>query len=396
MSAHWFVRTLVTSFLVVSALSAVRPMVAYRALEIGATPTQVGVIAASYAMFAIFLAVPIGRWVDRLGEPRFIVAGTLVIACTSATLTLIGSVPGLILSHAILGIGQILTVVGLQSLLTSGSSAAGFDGRFGMFAVAASLGQIVGPAAGGFVGGLAGAGLDGVFAGASAIGFVAMLVGVSLWRWPPPGHRTQSDRKAETSVKGSAMRRLLGRPGMPRGLFASLTVLASIDILFAYLPVYGEHYRIPVATVGLLLASRAAMSMTARLVMVPLIRLLGRRALLASSLAITATALAILPLAGDRTVWLYVLMSISGIGLGLGQPMTMSWVAASAPITERATALSVRITGNRLGQFLLPSAVGVLAGAAGVAAIFVGLGVMLATSAAAVATASMGSEYEAT
>jgi MFS family permease len=179
---------------------------------------------------------------------------------------------------------------------------------------------------------------------------------------------------------------------MFQALLASLTVLASIDILVAYLPAFGELHAIPVRTVGLLLATQAAAGMTARALMLPLLRVLGRRWLLASSMITTAASLALVPVAAGSTPVLFGLMACAGVGLGLGQPITMSWVAGRAPRTARATALGVRLTANRLGQVVLPAAVGVVAGAAGVAAIFVALGAMLAASGSLVLRAGFGGE----
>ena len=75
------------------------------------------------------------------------------------------------------------------------------------------------------------------------------------------------------------------------------------------------------------------------------------------------------------------------MGTGLGQPMTISWVAARSPRSERATALGIRITGNRASLLIIPPLLGAIAGAAGVAAIFVVLaGALLGGSAVAAAT----------
>jgi MFS family permease len=66
-----------------------------------------------------------------------------------------------------------------------------------------------------------------------------------------------------------------------------------------------------------------------------------------------------------------VVVVLLGLGLGVGQPLTMSWLAEVAPAGLRGRAMSLRLTGNRLGQVLIPSAVGLVAagvGAAGVLA----------------------------
>lgn len=377
----WYGRALVTALLAITAINAVRPMVSYRAIEFGATPFEVGVVAGSYALLSFLVAVPIGRWVDRFGESRFLVAGAAVIALVAFTLVDITSIGGLAMAQAVLGIGQVLCIVALQSLVASGGDPVARDARVGVFSVVASLGQIAGPALGGLVGGRSSADLSHVFVMSAGFALAATLAAASLLRWRPKRERPAVTADPAAGAAIPTALRLSRLQGMPQAMLASLTVLASIDILVAYMPVYGELHGISVGTVGLLLATQAASSMAARILMLPLIRRLGRRWLLASSMLVTASSLAVLPLAGADTTILYMLMACGGIGLGLAQPITISWVAGRAPTGTRATALGVRLTANRLGQLLLPAAVGVIAGAAGVAAIFVSLGVLLTGSA---------------
>ena len=79
---------------------------------------------------------------------------------------------------------------------------------------------------------------------------------------------------------------------------------------------------------------------------------------------------------------LYVLMvgSGSGSGIGLCQPIAIAWVAGAVRPSVRETAMSVRMVGNRLGQTIVPLGVAALAGAAGAAAAFVAPAALLAAS----------------
>jgi MFS family permease len=94
----------------------------------------------------------------------------------------------------------------------------------------------------------------------------------------------------------------------------------------------------------------------------------GRRRLLVTS--IVAAAGAMLATALPIPVWLLApVLLVLGFGLGVGQPLTMSWLAESAPPGLRGRAMSLRLVGNRTGQVLLPGAAGLVAagmGAAGV------------------------------
>jgi MFS family permease len=90
----------------------------------------------------------------------------------------------------------------------------------------------------------------------------------------------------------------------------------------------------------------------------------GRRLLLAGSMSVAAACLVAMPLV-PWEVPMVVLMAVGGFGLGIGQPVTMSWVAVLASPGTRATALSVRLMGNRVGQMAVPVVAGLVAGSAG-------------------------------
>jgi MFS family permease len=402
MRDFWFPRALTVNLLLAATMHGMRPVVSYRALALDAGPTGIGVIAATYAILAFLIAVPAGRWVDRHGESLFIVAGTAMVAVVGVILAVSTSLPVLALGMACLGAGQVITAVALQSLIANGGSADGRDGRFGVQTVVTSFGQLVGPALAGFLvaaalppgqpttGVLPLQATDGVFWLGAIVGVATCLVALTLWRRPPREHARLTASQTAVTANDTiriAFARVLRVPSMPQAMLASLAVLSTIDIVVAYLPVYGVANGIPVATVGLLLAARAAASMVSRGFMLPLRRLLGRRRLLLFSIVAPALMLVVLPLVGSATIPLFIVMALVGFGLGLGQPLTMSWVATRAPFDIRATAIGVRLSANRLGQVAVPATVGVVAGAAGLTAIFWSLAAMLAVTALVVTTA---------
>lgn len=393
-SEAWFGRILVVGLIMTTALQAIRPMASYKALELGAGPAEVGLVAACFALLSLIVAVPIGRWVDRIGEPRFIVAGAATMAAVSLWMVTIDAIPLLALSQAILGLGHIAMVVGIQTMVVNHGDADGRDGRYGAFAVVVSLGQLVGPALGGLLAGSvarattgnpnAGPATDVVFAVASAAAVAGTLVGLTLWRTRRLASRRARDAHQDEAI-GPALRRVLAVPSMPQAMLASITVLSSVNILIAYLPAYGEATGLSVETVGLLLAIRAGASMTSRILMVPMRRVLGRRNLLVASMVLPAIALAAIVAIGTVAA-LFLAMVLIGFGLGLGQPLTLSWVAGRAPEDLRGTAVAARLGGNRVGQFLLPAGIGILAGFAGLSAVFWTLSILLTLGATFVMT----------
>jgi MFS family permease len=150
------------------------------------------------------------------------------------------------------------------------------------------------------------------------------------------------------------------------------------------MPVLGEQHGIGPGAVGVLLAVRAAASMASRVGIGTLVRRVGRVRLITISAGAAAAALAAMTATGDILV-LVALSVVAGAGLGFGQPLSMTLVVQLVPGHARATALGVRLTGNRLGQVAAPAVAGVVAGSAGAGSVFWLTSAMLVASAVAIA-----------
>ncbi|SEJ37914.1 Predicted arabinose efflux permease, MFS family [Arthrobacter sp. yr096] len=358
---------LIHSALIQAVTFLVRPATTYRALELDVPGFALGLLAASYAVFPLLLALPIGGLVDRLGERRLMAIGAAVVLGCSAFLLFWGtSVPALVAGTALLGAGQLACVVGQQAVVANNAASSRLDSAFGYLTFAASLGQALGPLAISLVGGASvRPNTEAIFLLATAMSLVLFLTTFVM------SGRVSSRRSkasAAGSPKGGAVS-LLRTPGVVRALATSATVLAVVDLTVVYLPALGAERGLTAATVGLLLTVRAVFSMVSRLGLGSVSRRLGRMRLLVLSLAISTVTLAIAAI--PMPVWLlFVVMAFLGLGLGIGQPLTMSWLSAQAPEGQRGRALALRLAGNRVGQVVLPSAIGVVAVGLGAAGVF--------------------------
>ncbi|MFD3381146.1 MULTISPECIES: MFS transporter [unclassified Streptomyces] len=367
----WLLRLVIAFSFAQGAVSMARPAVSYRALALGADERAIGVIAGVYALLPLFAAVPLGRRTDHGRCAPLLPVGVVLIAGGCALSGTANSLAAMAAWSGVMGLGHLSFVIGAQSIVARQSAPPDQDRNFGHFTIGASLGQLVGPiAAGALIGGPD-------MAGTSALallvaGGVAAVSFVSLWRIE---HR---DRPKSRTGRGDRVpvHRILRTRGVPAGIFISLAVLSATDILTAYLPVVGEHRGIAPSVIGLLLSLRAAATIACRLVMTPMLRLLGRAALLSTTCLLGALLCAGIAL--PVPVWgLAVILALLGFCLGVGQPLSMTTVVQAAPDDARSTALALRLTGNRLGQVAAPAAAGLVAGVAGVAAPFVMLGALL-------------------
>ncbi|MER8008677.1 MFS transporter [Streptomyces sp. NPDC094149] len=371
----WLLRLVIAFSFAQGAVSMARPAVSYRALALGADERAVGVIAGVYALLPLFAAVPLGRRTDHGRCVPLLPVGVALIAGGCALSGLADSLWAMAVWSGVMGLGHLCFVIGAQSLVARQSAPHEQDRNFGHFTIGASLGQLVGPiAAGALIGGPD-------MAGTSALALLVAGAGAaaafsSLWRI--------EDRKAVNSRAAQADRVAVGSilraRGVPAGMLISLSVLSATDILTAYLPVVGEHRDIAPSVIGVLLSLRAGATIACRLVLTPLLRLLGRTALLTATCLLAAVLCAGIAL--PVPVWaLGLMLTALGFCLGVGQPLSMTTVVQAAPDGARSTALALRLTGNRLGQVAAPATAGLVAGLVGAAAPFVMLGGLLLLSA---------------
>ena len=378
----WLARILAGVVLTQAALHLARPVTSYRALALGADARAVGLITAAFALVPLVVAVPLGRASDRWRVGHLLTGGIALGAVACVLLGVAGTLWGLALASAVLGLGHLALTLAGQSLIARQSADARHDRDFGLYTAGASLGQLIGPAMAGFALSSAGRSLE----DATTLGFLvaAGLMALAV----PTSFATDRLGRAGRPRDGGLGRplragELIGARGVPAGMFASLALLATVDVLTAYLPVLGVQRGISPAVVGALLSLRAATSILSRLLIPWMIPRLGRIRLLAASAAGSALLTAALPLSGSTAV-LGALLAAAGFLLGIGQPLTMSMVVQAVPSDTRGTALAIRLTGNRFGQVATPAAAGLIAGAAGVSAAFWLLGGLLGLAALAV------------
>lgn len=313
------------------------------------------------------MAVPIGKMVDGRGGTGILIAGGMLVLVTLLALLAPTSLWLLAIAISALGVGHLALVVAGQTLIAKGSHPERRDARFATLTGVNGVAQILGPALTGvLVGevvtspGARGSGVPNsslVLGIAAACALLATLAAASLELRPGALVRRTRCESAERGAFAAVMR----IPGVPAAMLASLTVLTAIDLLVAYLLAYGQQHGLSARTVGFLLATEAVAALAVRLLMLRLIAAFSRRKLLITTMSMAAVSLASVPFWGllaNPVPPLFAAMLLAGFGLGIGQPLTMAWVAAQTPPRIRGTAVSIRLNGNRLGQTLVPIAAG--------------------------------------
>lgn len=367
---HWWWLLAHTVF-VHAVTTLIRPTAAYRAIELGVPTAWLGALSAAFAIVPLMVALRVGAWLDRRGERPVLTAGTALMLVSAAGFVIpVHALLWLLACSVVMGLGHLMSVVGQQSLVGTMAPGGPTDASFGHYAFVASIGQAVGPL------------LIVMVGGSSATPptetlFMGALLGALLAVGCAWALDVSSPRPTTLTVqrKGAA-RSVLRLPGLGPVLLVSLTVLAAVDLLAVYLPALGAERGVSAAAIGVLLVLRAAASMVSRLFLGRLSARLGSRRLLVLSTASAAVAMAALPFNLPLAV-VGVLVVLAGLGLGVGQPLSMAWVVRLAPDELRGTALSLRLTGNRLGQTAMPAALGLVAAGAGAAGVLWALAAVL-------------------
>lgn len=349
---------LVGGLLVQAVVPLARIVTTYRALDLGLGVEYIGLLSAVFSLLPVFLTVAIGRFNDRGRVAMATVSGAIGILIGCLVLWLMpASLPTLIVGTAILGTGQTFCLSSLQLIASTSSSRAHRDSMLGNYMVAMALGQAIGPL---FVG--LPTGSDWVLVIPVLGSLLLLIFAVLLLRVTPSRHGSKASSniplKQIAATRGLAWIVLMG----------SICVTAQ-DLLLAFMPVLGVEHGISPAVIGVLLSARAVASMASRIVFSQAVRLLGRMRLMLVSASIGGAGLLILAL--PLPVWaMAIALAAAGFGLGIGLTSSIALTLEIAPPAARGTALSLRLTANRIAQFSVPLLAGLIVAPFGAAGIF--------------------------
>ena len=377
----WLPLVVFNTLMIQGGIYVVRPIISYKALELGADAALVGIIGATFAIAPLIFAIRIGQAVDKGKSGLALLAGSIILALTTFSLLYIDSIPLLMIAMPALGIGHLLCMIGGQTMIANRSKSVNYERNFGLFTFYASLGHAFGPLIGGWLADTGEVRVDAnaAFLFAIALFVMAIISVLSLSR------RKENQPVPEKTTAKVRAREVLAVPTFKSAIFVASATTSVVDVVLIFLPLFGRELGIGVAEIGVLLAIRSVASMGVRLILGQITRLLGMKRILIWGALVTLVSMVALALAGD--FWtIAVIMLISGFAMGIGQPATMAWVSRISSADSRGLAIAIRLTANRFGQVVVPAAAGVVAGG-GVGAVFYMLAGLQAASIVATARA---------
>ena len=356
----------------------VRVTTSYRAIELNLPVVSLGIISATFAVPPTLLAVSVGRMLDRGldAQAAWIGSGLFVITCAGFCF-FSGTLAALLLLTALFGVGHLFVMASQQMVCIRCSGPRGRDAAFGNYVVSSAIGQGLGPYLIAWVGGTASVPPTRPLFGIALIFAVISLATAYAIR-PAPKHL-----RPEKAREVVPLRTLLRQRGLMAVLTASVITITSQDLLTIYLPLLGTDQNIDVRNIGALLTVRSVASLVSRLSYTRVLRLIARQPLTLISMGGAAIGFACFALPIPLPV-MYAAMIFLGFSLGIATTLSLTNVVDLASAAAMGTVMSLRITGNRLGQAAVPFLASLVATATGVAGIFGIIAVGLVTSGASV------------
>lgn len=328
-------------------------------LELGASAGLIGLLAASVSFFPLLLAIRTGSLVDRFGAGRALVFASAVLLAAPVFVLVWPSIPGLFATMIVVGLANLLAVVAGQAFTASLAMGRKREGNFGWYTTFVSGGQVLGPIAAGLTADAAG--FPAAFVLASGVAVFSVVASWMLSRLPV--NADAKNARQDTANEFGRARDLLVHQGVQFAMIVTFIVAFSQGAFTAFFPVVLEGAGYAAGTIGALLSLRAAVSMVLRPMLPWITSLFGtKRIALKVMLALTAGTFVAIGL--DQTLVTAIAVTlVMGLWWGVSPPLSIVMVVDGALETERGFALGVRLTANRVAQFVGPLALGVLADA---------------------------------
>ncbi|RXT00375.1 MFS transporter, partial [Ammoniphilus sp. CFH 90114] len=280
--------------------------------------------------------------------------------------SLFSTMSALYASQIIVGMSHLVLAVSLQNVLGHSSSKEARDHNFNVFSMFVAMGAFVGPIIGGYLAEHLSYAL--AFLIAAVLGAIPMAFSFFI-----PVIRVQQVK--EQAALGSPLA-LLKLPLLRKALASSALVLYSKDIFVAYFPLLGQHFGLTASEIGWIIAIQGLSMMAVRLFLAKLTLKYGRNLVLLASILIAGISFILVPFAGHAYIF-GLLSSIMGIGLGCGQPLSMTTTYNASPKTRTGEVLGLRLASNRLSQLVAPLIFGVIGSSGGLLTVFYISGVFL-------------------
>lgn len=353
-------------FLFQTIINATRPVITLSADEFGASIVIIGILTSSFALLPMVFSIHAGKVIDKFGDRIPVIFGFIAAIAGMIVPALFTTIWALFASQLLLGLANICIPIALQNLLGHQSTAKNRDYFFSMFSLCVALGAVIGPLAGGYLS--EHVSFQMVYIFCIVIGIISIVFSFQIPK--------VTQKLTGTPTKLIDSLKLFENSFIRKALFSSALVLYSKDIFVAYFPLLGKQLNLSTSAIGWIIALQGLATMFVRFVLPKLLENYKRDTILFLSILIAGITFLLLPI--SQSVFLIALLAIvMGLGLGCGQPISMTTTYNASPPGRTGEVLGFRIATNRFFQLVAPTFFGVIGGSVGMTGIFLFSGVFL-------------------
>jgi MFS family permease len=370
MNGRELLRLLLAQICVHSAMTGARLAAPLRALQLGQSAAEIGVLLALFALSPVLLALPAGRLADRHG--LHLPLALAVISATAGTL-----LAALWPNFGVLCVASLLTgaAAGTAQITLqrhvgrAATDTADLKRVFSWIAIAPAMANFLGPLAAGLLIDHAGPQPGDELGYRAAYGFLALLPLVCwlLARGAPRLPTQPAPAQAEGAR--TSVWELLGVAPLRRLLLINWLQALAWDVHTFVLPLLGHQRGLSASTIGVLLGSFAIAAALVR-VLLPLLaaRVPEWQVMYVASLT-AAVMLLLYPLTAGP-LGMGACSVVLGLALGAVQPMVLSMLHQVAPPARQGEAMALRVMTINFSSFVMPMLFGSVGAVIGLSALF--------------------------
>jgi len=349
-----------TAFVDMVGSTMIFPLVPFYATRMGADGKTVGVILASYAVAQLLSAPGWGRFSDRYGRRPAILVGLLVSSVAYIVFAFTDSLPLLLASRLVQGVGG-GTVGVLQAYVADSMHESERAKSLGWLSAATSFGVIVGPAFGSFLTVLWGRQAPG-------LGAAMLCLGISAFAWrflrESSGKLTveRAARPRSHATRG-ALAHVLTHPGepAPRLIWIYAIAIGGFYGTGQFMPiVLAERFGVTEKNVGYFFMYFGLMGVIFRAILLgSVVRRLGEPRVARFGLVFLAAGLCLMAVSHSWAT-LFASFTLMPLGTAFLFPCVTALLSVVVPPAERGLQMGVQQTYGGVSRVAFPLGAGLI------------------------------------
>ena len=347
-----------------TAFNGIRIATSLAAIKAGGGALWVGLLTAMFNIVPAFVAIRVGRLVDRVPLKRPLLFGCALLAVGGAIAAIEPMLGVLALCACAIGIGWMAIAASSQYAVGLYGGSANRVRAFSVMSMGFSISSFLGPL-------IAGLMIDHVsFRAAFAV--LAVLPAISAVALSTRLLKLPSAPPRPDTGDGGA-RELFAMPVLRNTLITAAFITVGWDLYIFMVPVLGSELGLTATQIGSVLSLFAIAVFVVRFFMTSLTSRLGERGVMITAMTISGCTFLAFAFTHNYTLML-ALSFVIGLGLGASQPIILSLLHDAAPAGRIGEVNGMRMTMISTSQWTMPLVFGMLSASTGMLPLFLIVG----------------------